>query len=156
MAQQLEGGGWFWFLDYGAGTKGHQGAPEVPNSPSHAILVTSEKLQAEARHAKKIKKQQKQRTYNLLMKIKKNIKTLQNCRCQAKQSTAYFFIRQVPTLSTRVSKAPFCKAFLGVPQGQHDCDTGCSRLGTPKPIFRNQNVRVNRVIIYISLYIYKL
>ena len=71
MAQQLEGGGWFWFLDYGAGTKGHQGAPEVPNSPSHAILVTSEKLQAEARHAKKIKKQQKQRTYNLLMKIKK-------------------------------------------------------------------------------------
>jgi hypothetical protein len=154
MAQQLEGGGWFWFFDYGA--KGHQGAPEVPNSPSHAILVTSEKLQAEARHAKKIKKQQKQRTYNLLMKIKKkNIKTLQNCRCQAKQSTAYFFIRQVPTLSTRVSKAPFCKAFLGVPQGQHDCDTGCSRLGTPKLIFRNQNVRVIRVIIYISInYIY--
>ena len=72
----------------------------------------------------------------------------------------------MPTLSTRVSKAPFCKAFL-VTQGRHDCDIlrhrMCShsshsshsshRLGTP-PIFRNQNVRVIRVIIYISIVFY--
>ena len=52
-------------------------------------------------------------------------------------------------------KGTLLQGFPGVPQGQHDCDTGCSRLGTPKLIFRNQNVRVIRVIIYISInYIY--
>ena len=159
MAQQLEGGGWFWFFDY----KGHQGAPRGTKGhlKSQTLQVMrfwwpqkSSKLKLDMQKKSKSSRN-KELTTCWWKSKKKNIKTLQNCRCQAKQSTAYFFIRQVPTLSTRVSKAPFCKAFLGVPQGQHDCDTGCSRLGTPKLIFRNQNVRVIRVIIYISInYIY--
>ena len=57
MAQQLEGGGWFWFFDYGA--KGHQGAPRGTWSPKLSKSCDSGDLRKAPSWSSTCKKNQK-------------------------------------------------------------------------------------------------